>query len=518
MPHHILAIMTKNQVYTVDGVVQYCLAQEAPPEAWHELAQTMSEKVAEDPAKPDLTLVMSGGHGDMDVRGRPIQLNGQHLMEIQSRLSVFKKTGIRFRNIVLTSCCSASFIPEFQDLLTEDGVLFCQLLSSTSGVSSLLNLAMQHHGDVFSANFATLSEKRKALNLLADSTGDAVSSPFVCDAVYTQFNRTLYHLRTENLPEALKMHNALVGARPGNGDSPAELSALKTYLQTKGVKTLDRHLKLADMELTIRILRSKPKFVIDPLKLIDPPCPDQLSDDLQRILAIDQAIFPEERKFTEADLRNYCGEGYSYVVRDPNLPTQICGYIFAKLDAVRQSIFVGNLGVDPVYQGLGIGRSLLTKVIEKADQEHLEIKLQVRPNNQTAVKLYESLGFEETSSTDEWIQMRRPATPSPQCQILVPPIVRISAKHKQRISASFLLAVMGGLSAGAGLIVLACVLLPPVGLIAMSAVLAYAFAGSSGAAGLGLIGFFGYHAVKECGDVRRQDSSPIRARSRVTLN
>lgn len=76
--------------------------------------------------------------------------------------------------------------------------------------------------------------------------------------------------------------------------------------------------------------------------------------------------------------------------------------------------------------------------------------------------------------------------------------VRPKKLAQSRFSASFLLAVIGGLAAGAGLIALACVLLPPVGLVTMSIALAYSFSGVGFAAGTSLLGFFGYHATKAC--------------------
>lgn len=69
------------------------------------------------------------------------------------------------------------------------------------------------------------------------------------------------------------------------------------------------------------------------------------------------------------------------------------------------------------------------------------------------------------------------------------------------LSPSFVLAMIAGLTAGGGLLALACVLLPPVGLVAMSVSLAYSFTGLTAAAGAGLLGFFGYHAAKERRDI-----------------
>lgn len=52
---------------------------------------------------------------------------------------------------------------------------------------------------------------------------------------------------------------------------------------------------------------------------------------------------------------------------------------------------IHTIGVDPAYQGQGIGRALLIKLIEFADGG--VIFLDVRTDNEVAIALYESVGF-----------------------------------------------------------------------------------------------------------------------------
>ena len=52
---------------------------------------------------------------------------------------------------------------------------------------------------------------------------------------------------------------------------------------------------------------------------------------------------------------------------------------------------IHTIGVDPAYQGQGIGRGLLTKLIEFADGG--VIFLDVRTDNEVAIALYKSVGF-----------------------------------------------------------------------------------------------------------------------------
>lgn len=54
---------------------------------------------------------------------------------------------------------------------------------------------------------------------------------------------------------------------------------------------------------------------------------------------------------------------------------------------------VHTIGVDPAYQGQGIGRRLLDNLLEFADGA--VVFLEVRTDNEVALELYRSLGFEQ---------------------------------------------------------------------------------------------------------------------------
>lgn len=51
---------------------------------------------------------------------------------------------------------------------------------------------------------------------------------------------------------------------------------------------------------------------------------------------------------------------------------------------------IHTIGVDPAYQGRGIGRRMMTELLEDADSVTY---LEVRTDNPTAIALYTSLGF-----------------------------------------------------------------------------------------------------------------------------
>jgi ribosomal-protein-alanine N-acetyltransferase len=72
---------------------------------------------------------------------------------------------------------------------------------------------------------------------------------------------------------------------------------------------------------------------------------------------------------------------------------KLVGYAgIARLGRVRPFEYeIHTIGVDPVYQGQGIGRRLVTEILELASGS--VVFLEVRTDNVPAISLYESFGF-----------------------------------------------------------------------------------------------------------------------------
>ncbi|AQA01639.1 ribosomal-protein-alanine N-acetyltransferase [Mycobacterium sp. MS1601] len=54
---------------------------------------------------------------------------------------------------------------------------------------------------------------------------------------------------------------------------------------------------------------------------------------------------------------------------------------------------VHTIGVDPDYQGHGIGRRLLGELLARADADEAAVFLEVRTDNVAAITMYETAGF-----------------------------------------------------------------------------------------------------------------------------
>ncbi|MGD9530377.1 ribosomal protein S18-alanine N-acetyltransferase [Pseudonocardia sp.] len=66
------------------------------------------------------------------------------------------------------------------------------------------------------------------------------------------------------------------------------------------------------------------------------------------------------------------------------------GFVAGPPDAEAE---VHTIGVDPAFQGRGIGRALLRGLLAIADEAHATVFLEVRTDNDVARGLYESEGF-----------------------------------------------------------------------------------------------------------------------------
>lgn len=72
---------------------------------------------------------------------------------------------------------------------------------------------------------------------------------------------------------------------------------------------------------------------------------------------------------------------------------EIIGYAIISMAAGEAHIM--NISVDPKVQGLGVGRKMMTHLIELARKKTETMFLEVRPSNKSAIALYKKLGFNE---------------------------------------------------------------------------------------------------------------------------
>jgi ribosomal-protein-alanine N-acetyltransferase len=126
--------------------------------------------------------------------------------------------------------------------------------------------------------------------------------------------------------------------------------------------------------------RELPRLLIRPMHEGDVPL----------VAAIEQASY--QFPWSENIFRDCVRVGY--VCRAAELGTRVIGYAIMSAGAGEAHIL--NVCVDPAYRCRGLGRAVLEHLFEYARRAGLhDVFLEVRPSNTVAIRLYQSLGFEQ---------------------------------------------------------------------------------------------------------------------------
>jgi ribosomal-protein-alanine N-acetyltransferase len=114
--------------------------------------------------------------------------------------------------------------------------------------------------------------------------------------------------------------------------------------------------------------------------------------DVPSALALERELFPDA--WTEATFWSELAgvpETRHYVVAEAG--DRLVGY--AGLFATRHQGDVQTVAVSPRHQGSGTGTMLLGELLDEAERRGVgEVLLEVRADNQVALRLYERFGFE----------------------------------------------------------------------------------------------------------------------------
>ena len=123
---------------------------------------------------------------------------------------------------------------------------------------------------------------------------------------------------------------------------------------------------------------------------IEPTLRPMTASDLDAIMAIERVNFPFP--WTEGHFKDSMNSGYICLVMEQG--KQLMGY--AVLMMVLDEAHLLNISVAKSYQGRGWGRYLLIQMMETGREKGgLNMFLEVRPSNHSALGLYESMGFNE---------------------------------------------------------------------------------------------------------------------------
>jgi ribosomal-protein-alanine N-acetyltransferase len=112
--------------------------------------------------------------------------------------------------------------------------------------------------------------------------------------------------------------------------------------------------------------------------------------DIARVMAIEQAAYPFP--WSDGIFRDCLRVGYTCVVCETE--DRLCGYAVLSLAGGEAHIL--NVCVEPSQQRLGLGRRMLDYLLNLSRVGRADtVFLEVRPSNDPARALYDSLGFNE---------------------------------------------------------------------------------------------------------------------------
>jgi ribosomal-protein-alanine N-acetyltransferase len=115
------------------------------------------------------------------------------------------------------------------------------------------------------------------------------------------------------------------------------------------------------------------------------------NEDLDQVMAIEKASFSDpyaEWFFWLLSLE--VGEGFIVAEKE-----KIVGYVISEIREGRGHII--SMAVSPNHRRAGIGEALLRESIKRLGPEVKEVYLEVRPENDAAIMLYEKLSFRRTA-------------------------------------------------------------------------------------------------------------------------
>lgn len=114
--------------------------------------------------------------------------------------------------------------------------------------------------------------------------------------------------------------------------------------------------------------------------------------DAKRCAELEARLFPGDDPWPARAFVNELAASHNHYLAARS-DGRLVGYAgIARLGLIRPYEYeIHTIGVDPDFQGQGIGRSLLNRLLEFAGDG--QVFLEVRTDNQPAITLYESAGF-----------------------------------------------------------------------------------------------------------------------------
>ncbi|WP_406688675.1 ribosomal protein S18-alanine N-acetyltransferase [Saccharopolyspora sp. ID03-671] len=116
--------------------------------------------------------------------------------------------------------------------------------------------------------------------------------------------------------------------------------------------------------------------------------------DLRRCAELERVLFDGDDPWSRAAFSAELDQGHHYV--GAYLGERLIGYAGLAVNGrpPHAEAEVHTIGVDPEHQGEGVGKALLRALLSRADEHRATTFLEVRTDNEAAIKMYRDHGFE----------------------------------------------------------------------------------------------------------------------------
>lgn len=125
------------------------------------------------------------------------------------------------------------------------------------------------------------------------------------------------------------------------------------------------------------------------------------SEDLEQILTIEKQCYPEPWSADHFVVEIERTISRVLVLTDDETDSIVIGYIVYWLQTEGASLL--NVSIDPKWRGLGFAQRLMQIMIKEVVREEIpRLILEVRKSNQSAISLYQKIGFKTTHTREKF--------------------------------------------------------------------------------------------------------------------
>ncbi|ASK33706.1 GNAT family N-acetyltransferase/peptidase C39 family protein [Alloalcanivorax mobilis] len=126
--------------------------------------------------------------------------------------------------------------------------------------------------------------------------------------------------------------------------------------------------------------------------------------DLDALTALEERCFQGDR-LSRRSFRHWVRQGHTGLIVAHDSSTDLAGYVLVILQKGTRLARLYSIAIDPAQRGRGLAERLMAAAEQYAhDQKRLYLRLEVRRDNQAAIRLYQRLGYKLFGETADYYE------------------------------------------------------------------------------------------------------------------